>query len=202
MLIFQGISRFCFYFMVVRVEVCLLWQEFDNKYGTGWQCVVGSNFGCFFTHSKGSFIYFTLETLNFLIFKGASSPWERERVKERERGFEDCRERRCSGAFSLLGLESRQDWCSFSLTFSLLLRNSFWCSFCAEVLGCNKYDVSALLGFVHESQSEILMKKFDWTCIISKFLEANIHYYNVIPLWSQFTNVEALKFIYFGDIDG
>lgn len=42
-------------------------------YGTGWQCVVGSNFGCFFTHSKGTFIYFTLETLNFLIFKGASS---------------------------------------------------------------------------------------------------------------------------------
>ncbi|XP_065866115.1 dynein light chain 1, cytoplasmic [Euphorbia lathyris] len=49
-------------------------KEFDNKYGGGWQCVVGSNFGCFFTHSKGSFIYFTLETLKFLIFKGASSP--------------------------------------------------------------------------------------------------------------------------------
>ncbi|WCJ40777.1 Dynein light chain type 1 family protein [Euphorbia peplus] len=47
-------------------------KEFDYKYGGGWQCVVGSNFGCFFTHSKGSFIYFTLETLNFLIFKGAS----------------------------------------------------------------------------------------------------------------------------------
>ncbi|KAG6780462.1 hypothetical protein POTOM_011571 [Populus tomentosa] len=49
-------------------------QEFDLRYGGGWQCVVGSNFGCFFTHSKGTFIYFTLETLNFLIFKGASSP--------------------------------------------------------------------------------------------------------------------------------
>ncbi|CBI36123.3 hypothetical protein AAG906_023750 [Vitis piasezkii] len=48
-------------------------KEFDMIYGTGWQCVVGSNFGCFFTHSKGTFIYFTLETLNFLIFKGASS---------------------------------------------------------------------------------------------------------------------------------
>lgn len=49
-------------------------KDFDRKYGNGWQCVVGSNFGCFFTHTKGTFIYFTLETLNFLIFKGASSP--------------------------------------------------------------------------------------------------------------------------------
>lgn len=48
-------------------------KEFDMRYGGVWQCVVGSNFGCFFTHSKGTFIYFTLETLNFLIFKGAVS---------------------------------------------------------------------------------------------------------------------------------
>ncbi|KAI4329244.1 hypothetical protein L6164_021532 [Bauhinia variegata] len=48
-------------------------KEFDTRYGGGWQCVVGSNFGCFFTHSKGTFIYFALETLHFLIFKWASS---------------------------------------------------------------------------------------------------------------------------------
>ncbi|KAI3446985.1 hypothetical protein Pfo_003650 [Paulownia fortunei] len=47
-------------------------KEFDRIYGSGWQCVVGSNFGCFFTYSKGTYIYFALETLNFLIFKGAS----------------------------------------------------------------------------------------------------------------------------------
>ncbi|XP_031488578.1 dynein light chain 1, cytoplasmic-like [Nymphaea colorata] len=46
-------------------------KEFDAIYGSGWQCVVGSNFGCFFTHSEGTFIYFCLETLRFLIFKGA-----------------------------------------------------------------------------------------------------------------------------------
>ncbi|KAL8189667.1 hypothetical protein R6Q57_029233 [Mikania cordata] len=46
-------------------------KEFDKVYGGGRQCVVGSNFSSFFTHSKGSFIYFSLETLNFLIFKGA-----------------------------------------------------------------------------------------------------------------------------------
>ncbi|XP_023513963.1 dynein light chain LC6, flagellar outer arm-like [Cucurbita pepo subsp. pepo] len=48
-------------------------KDFDHRYGSGWQCVVGSNFGCFFTHSKGSFIYFKLGTLNFLIFKGVTS---------------------------------------------------------------------------------------------------------------------------------
>ncbi|XP_078431835.1 dynein light chain 1, cytoplasmic-like [Wolffia australiana] len=48
-------------------------KEFDKIYGPGWQCVVGSSFGCFFTHKKGSFIYFRLETLHFLIFKGAAA---------------------------------------------------------------------------------------------------------------------------------
>ncbi|KAJ1437964.1 Dynein light chain, type 1/2 [Sesbania bispinosa] len=45
-------------------------KEFDSVYGNGWQCVVGSNFGCYFTHSPGTFIYFALETLYFLIYKG------------------------------------------------------------------------------------------------------------------------------------
>ncbi|XP_009353643.2 dynein light chain 1, cytoplasmic-like [Pyrus x bretschneideri] len=48
-------------------------KEFGMRYGCGWQCVVGSNFGCFFTHCKGTFICFTLENLSFLIFKGDSS---------------------------------------------------------------------------------------------------------------------------------
>lgn len=48
-------------------------QEFDGLFGCGWQCVVGSNFGCFFTHSQGTFIYFAMETLNFLVFKAPSS---------------------------------------------------------------------------------------------------------------------------------
>ncbi|KAJ0007436.1 dynein light chain LC6, flagellar outer arm-like [Pistacia vera] len=49
-------------------------KEFDKIYEGGWQCVVGSKFGCFFTHSEGTFIYFTLMSLKFLIFKGSSSP--------------------------------------------------------------------------------------------------------------------------------
>ncbi|XP_022730365.1 probable dynein light chain isoform X4 [Durio zibethinus] len=51
-------------------------KDFDKMHGPGWQCVdsvVGTNFSCFFNHFKGTFIYFALETLNFLIFKGISS---------------------------------------------------------------------------------------------------------------------------------
>ncbi|XP_065850065.1 uncharacterized protein [Euphorbia lathyris] len=52
-------------------------KEFDKKYGGGagggWQCVVGSDFSCFFTHTKGTFIYFSLESLHFLIFMAPSS---------------------------------------------------------------------------------------------------------------------------------
>ncbi|KAJ7969601.1 Dynein light chain [Quillaja saponaria] len=48
-------------------------KEFDKMYGGGWQCVVGSSFGGFFTHSPGTFMYFAMEALNFLIFKGTCS---------------------------------------------------------------------------------------------------------------------------------
>lgn len=48
-------------------------KDFDKIYGAGWQCVVGTEFSCFFTHIEGTFIYFALETLNFLIFKGTSN---------------------------------------------------------------------------------------------------------------------------------
>ncbi|XP_052174519.1 uncharacterized protein LOC127789623 [Diospyros lotus] len=44
-------------------------KDFDERHGSGWQCVVGFNFGCFFTHTQGTFIYFTLQALTFLIFK-------------------------------------------------------------------------------------------------------------------------------------
>ncbi|KAH6558889.1 hypothetical protein KP509_1Z040100 [Ceratopteris richardii] len=45
-------------------------QEFDKCYGGGWQCIVGTNFGSFVTHSHGNFIYFCIEKLAFLLFKG------------------------------------------------------------------------------------------------------------------------------------
>ncbi|KAJ3686204.1 hypothetical protein LUZ61_015368 [Rhynchospora tenuis] len=53
-------------------------REFDKRYGPGWQCVVGSNFGCFFTHKEGTFIYFSLEKLCFLIYKAVALPYATE----------------------------------------------------------------------------------------------------------------------------
>ncbi|KAJ7566417.1 hypothetical protein O6H91_02G102000 [Diphasiastrum complanatum] len=47
-------------------------QEFDESYGKGWQCVVGTSFGSCVTHAGGSFIYFSLERMAFLLFKGVS----------------------------------------------------------------------------------------------------------------------------------
>ncbi|KAG6476787.1 hypothetical protein ZIOFF_063085 [Zingiber officinale] len=46
-----------------------LFDEFDVIHGPRWQCVVGCSYGCFFTHSTGTFIYFCLERLKFLVFK-------------------------------------------------------------------------------------------------------------------------------------
>ncbi|KAJ7566419.1 hypothetical protein O6H91_02G102200 [Diphasiastrum complanatum] len=47
-------------------------KEFDESYGKGWQCVVGTSFGSYVTHTSGSFIYFSLERMAFLLFKGAA----------------------------------------------------------------------------------------------------------------------------------
>uniref|UniRef100_A0A0D9V5X5 PRONE domain-containing protein n=1 Tax=Leersia perrieri TaxID=77586 RepID=A0A0D9V5X5_9ORYZ len=49
-------------------------KEFDMIHGPGWQCVVGASFGCYFTHSRGSFIYFNLGALRFLVFKDRKKP--------------------------------------------------------------------------------------------------------------------------------
>ncbi|KAL4388386.1 hypothetical protein GQ457_09G006620 [Hibiscus cannabinus] len=45
-------------------------KEFDMKYGEGWQCVVGSKFGCYFSHSKG-----TSFTLQWGVSTSFSSKW-------------------------------------------------------------------------------------------------------------------------------
>ncbi|KAJ7554431.1 hypothetical protein O6H91_06G140800 [Diphasiastrum complanatum] len=45
-------------------------KEFDESYGPGWQCIVGTSFGSYVTHSCGTFIHFFLERMAFLLFKG------------------------------------------------------------------------------------------------------------------------------------
>ncbi|KAJ7981684.1 Dynein light chain [Quillaja saponaria] len=49
-------------------------KEFDRLYGSGWQCIVGTDFGSFVTHCHGCFIYFCIESLAILLFKGSSAP--------------------------------------------------------------------------------------------------------------------------------
>ncbi|XP_059283190.1 uncharacterized protein LOC132036819 [Lycium ferocissimum] len=44
-------------------------KEFDSIYGPAWHCVVGKSFGSFVTHSPGGFVYFSLDSFSFLLFK-------------------------------------------------------------------------------------------------------------------------------------
>ncbi|PRQ28741.1 dynein light chain 1, cytoplasmic-like [Rosa rugosa] len=48
-------------------------KEFDESYGAGWQCIVGTDFGSFVTHSQGCFIHFCIGSLAFLLFRGAAN---------------------------------------------------------------------------------------------------------------------------------
>ncbi|XP_078156988.1 uncharacterized protein LOC144552852 [Carex rostrata] len=49
-------------------------KEFDNMYGPGWQCVVGTNFGSFVTHHFGCFISFSVGSLDILLFRVGATP--------------------------------------------------------------------------------------------------------------------------------
>ncbi|XP_010258865.1 PREDICTED: dynein light chain, cytoplasmic-like [Nelumbo nucifera] len=44
-------------------------KEFDASYGPAWHCAVGKSFGSFVTHSRGGFLYFSIDKFCFLLFK-------------------------------------------------------------------------------------------------------------------------------------
>lgn len=44
-------------------------KEFDSLYGPAWHCVVGKSFGSFVSHSPGGFVYFSVDSFSFLLFK-------------------------------------------------------------------------------------------------------------------------------------
>ncbi|EYU44935.1 hypothetical protein MIMGU_mgv1a025726mg [Erythranthe guttata] len=44
-------------------------KEFDSLYGPAWHCVAGKSFGSFVTHSPGGFLYFSVDSFSFLLFK-------------------------------------------------------------------------------------------------------------------------------------
>ncbi len=54
----------------------LVKREMDKRYQPSWHCIVGEKFGTFVTHSKGNFIYLSLEkkgynekNINIVLFK-------------------------------------------------------------------------------------------------------------------------------------
>ncbi|KAF7822777.1 dynein light chain 2, cytoplasmic [Senna tora] len=49
-------------------------KEFDVNHGSGWQCIVGTDFGSFVTHCSGCFIYFCIGSLAILLFRGSATP--------------------------------------------------------------------------------------------------------------------------------
>ncbi|KAH7844995.1 hypothetical protein Vadar_033989 [Vaccinium darrowii] len=44
-------------------------QKFDEDYGAAWHCVVGEDFGSCITHLCGSFMFFRVGMMEFLVFK-------------------------------------------------------------------------------------------------------------------------------------
>ncbi|XP_059647117.1 uncharacterized protein LOC132293595 [Cornus florida] len=44
-------------------------QKLDEAYGPAWHCVVGKDFGSCISHLCGSFIFFCVEMMEFLVFK-------------------------------------------------------------------------------------------------------------------------------------
>ncbi|KAG0495023.1 hypothetical protein HPP92_006017 [Vanilla planifolia] len=43
-------------------------KEFDKTYGPTWHCIVGTSFGSFVTHSRGCFLYFTMDNILIMLF--------------------------------------------------------------------------------------------------------------------------------------
>lgn len=44
-------------------------REFDKKFGTTWQCIVGNSFGAWVTYEKGNYIYFYIGQWAILLYK-------------------------------------------------------------------------------------------------------------------------------------
>ncbi|KAL8227578.1 hypothetical protein R6Q59_002779 [Mikania micrantha] len=49
-------------------------KEFDSSYGPAWHCIVGTSFGSYVTHSRGGFLYFSINKVYVLLFKTSIEP--------------------------------------------------------------------------------------------------------------------------------
>ncbi|KAF2285935.1 hypothetical protein GH714_009057 [Hevea brasiliensis] len=70
-----GAKALDFFDVTEATEIaCFIKKQFDTTYGPGWQCIVGTDFGSFVTHCCGCFIYFQIESLAILLFRGCAAP--------------------------------------------------------------------------------------------------------------------------------
>uniref|UniRef100_A0ACD5W0M9 Uncharacterized protein n=1 Tax=Avena sativa TaxID=4498 RepID=A0ACD5W0M9_AVESA len=44
-------------------------KEFDKVYSPTWHCIVGTSYGSFVTHSRGCFLYFSMDKIIVMLFK-------------------------------------------------------------------------------------------------------------------------------------
>lgn len=44
-------------------------KKFDEKYGSTWHCIVGSDFGSYVAHEKGSLVYFDIGDVSVLLWR-------------------------------------------------------------------------------------------------------------------------------------
>ncbi|GMI79471.1 hypothetical protein HRI_001616400 [Hibiscus trionum] len=58
-------------------------KEFDSVYGPAWQCVIGTSFGSFVTHSPGGFLYFSIDSFSILLFKTEVELVTKEELSQR-----------------------------------------------------------------------------------------------------------------------
>lgn len=46
-------------------------KEFDKTYRPSWHCIVGQNFGSYFTHENTNFVYFMIDDICILLWRSA-----------------------------------------------------------------------------------------------------------------------------------
>lgn len=64
-------QSFLHYYYEFQDVAVFIKEQFDQKYGTSWHCVVGRNFGSFVSHETNCFIYFYLNNVAIMLFKTA-----------------------------------------------------------------------------------------------------------------------------------
>ena len=43
--------------------------DLDSNKGGVWHVIVGKNFGCYVTHDRNNFLYFSIADISFLVFR-------------------------------------------------------------------------------------------------------------------------------------